>query len=161
MANLITGFRGRRGPSPTGENVVLKNPKWGLCVYCDLEHEREVRLLRLLQSPIIGGGVKCPGCGRRWDSPEEYNAAAKALVERIADDAPWLLDRPTREEVAEEEAWQKEMDESIRKHKASLPSDWSPHFNPDDAPVVMGINGRKDADDTSGTTPEVEGGSGD
>lgn len=158
MANLITSFRSRRGPSPTGENVIVKNEMWGCCPYCHLEHERRVELN---VSPIVGGGLKCPGCGRRWDSPEAFNVAAKALIERVAKEAPWLLDRPTKEELEEEAIWQREMDENIRKHKAGLPSDWSPYFNPDDAPVVVGVQGRKDASDDSGTTPEVEGGGSD
>ena len=157
MATLITRFRDRRGPSPTGENVIVKNEMWSCCPYCHLEHERKVELN---VSPIIGGGLKCPSCGRRWDSPAAFNAATKELIERVAKDAPWLLDRPTKEEVAQEEAWQKEMDESIRKHKASLPKSWSPYFNPDDAPVVRGVDGfkddplRKDANDDSGVASD-------
>lgn len=155
MASIITRLRDRRGPSPTGENVIVKNEMWGCCPYCHLEHERRVELN---VSPIIGGGIKCTGCGRRWDSPEAFNAAVKTLIERVANDAPWVLDRPTKEEVAEEEVWQRTMDENIRKHKASLPSDWSPYVNPDDAPVVVGVQGRKDVDDPSGVATEVDGG---
>ena len=74
MKLLVPGSGG-----PTGENVVARNPRWGTCLYCFLENEREVKLLR---SPIVGGGVKCPGCGRRWHDAAAYNADIKAAMER-------------------------------------------------------------------------------
>ena len=145
MANLITGFGPRKGPSPTGENVVARNPRWGTCLYCYLEQEREVKLL---QSPVIGGGIKCPGCGRRWRDADQYNADIKGVVERAAREAPELLDKPTKEEVATQIAWDAKMAESVRKHKASLPSDWTPYVHREDAPIVLGVQGMKDGKDS-------------
>ena len=135
MKLLVPGSGG-----PTGENVVARNPRWGTCLYCFLENEREVKLLR---SPIVGGGVKCPGCGRRWHDAAAYNADIKAVMERAVSEAPELLDKPTKEERTEQETWDREMAESIRKHKASLPSDWTPYVHREDAPIVLGIDGRK------------------
>jgi hypothetical protein len=96
---------------------------------------------------VVGGGIKCPGCGRRWRDADEYNADIKGIMERAVREAPELLDKPTKEEAAEQAAWDKEMDENIRKRKASLPSDWTPYINPEDAPIVLGVNGRKDKHD--------------
>lgn len=165
MAIITRLTRGRKGPAPTAESVVVKDAQ-GCCPYCHLEHSRKVEVNA---SPIIGGGIKCPSCGRRWHDWQDFGAAAKALIERVAKEAPWIIDElngPTKEEKAEEEQWQKQMDEAIRKHKKSLPKDWWPTpfgGKEDSYRYNIGVDGFKDdvreeSDDAKGTTGEVDGG---